>query len=224
MPFIKNVVAYKYSPSLRQMGNSCWSVFRGERQKSRVVDCIQQMQKVEKTLSLLIDKYEKQIKEQKQKARQKLYKSDDCKRHVKTIMIIKHHKKKLEDRLNACQNKRYHLESLNVTKMHIDAVKMTSTAFSQFLKDNDIERVEQLTESLTEMIDDACEINDTLTQSEGPFTVDDADIEEEYRQMQLEIQLPVVPTGPHNWSQLELVDLGSSGDEQEDGNIPLMTT
>ena len=209
------------------MGNSCWSVFITDRPKSRVVDCIQQMQKVEKTLSLLIEKYEKQIKEQRQKARQKLYRKDDCKRHVKTIMIIKHHKQKLEDRLNACQNKRYNLESLNVTKMHIDAVKMTSTAFSQFLKDNDIERVEQLKESLTEMIDDACEINDTLTRSEGPFTVDDDEIEEEYKQMQLEIQLPAAPSNEpaSKWSQLELVDLESSGDEHiEEGKIPLMTS
>ena len=77
------------------------------------------------------------------------------------------------------------------------------------------------------MIDDACEINDTLTRSEGPFTVDDDEIEEEYKQMQLEIQLPAAPSNDpaSKWSQLELVDLASSGDEHtEDGNIPLMAS
>jgi len=188
------------------MGNLCWPST-----KTQVVDCIQQMQKVEKTLSLLINKYEKQIREQRQQARQKLHRKDDCKRHVRTIMIIKHHKRKLEDRYTACMNKRYHLESLNVTKMHIDAVKVTGQTFSQFLKENDIERVEELTNSLSDMIDDACEINDTLAQTTGPYEADDDEIEEEYRQMQLEIQLPELP---QSWPQLEIVDLNLSEDEQ----------
>ena len=156
------------------MGNLCWT-----ETKTHVVDCIQQMQKVEKTLSLLINKYEKQIRDQRQQARQKLNRKNDCKRHVRTIMIIKHHKQKLEDRYTACMNKRYHLESLNVTKMHMDAVKLTGQTFSQFLKENDIQRVEELTNSLSDMIDDACEINDTLAQNTGPYEADDDEIEEE---------------------------------------------
>ena len=187
------------------MGNLCWT-----ETKTHVVDCIQQMQKVEKTLSLLINKYEKQIRDQRQQARQKLNRKNDCKRHVRTIMIIKHHKQKLEDRYTACMNKRYHLESLNVTKMHMDAVKLTGQTFSQFLKENDIQRVEELTNSLADMIDDACEINDTLAQNTGPYEADDDEIEEEYQQMQLEVQLP---EPPQSWEQL---DLNSSEDETRD--------
>jgi hypothetical protein len=187
------------------------------------------MQKVEKTLSLLIDKYEKQIRTQRREARQKLYRKDECKRHVRTIMIIKHHKQKLEQRFIACQNKRYHLESLNVTKMHIDVVKLTGQTFSHFLKENDLDRVEQLTSSLAEMIDDACEINDTLTQTSGPFNVDDDEIEEEYQQMQLEVQSPELPIQlpepPTNepWGRLEMVDLNSSEDDQAEETKTLMT-
>ena len=116
---------------------------------------------------------------------------------------------KLEKRLTACLNKRYHLESLNVTKMHIEAVRMTSNTFSKFIQEHDIERVEELKETLSTMIEDACEINDTLTESTGPYQVDTEDIEDEYKQMQLQIQLPVVPTlMPGQWTQIELTEEG----------------
>ena len=48
--------------------------------------------------------------------------------------------------------KRYHLESLNVTKMQVKAIKTTTLAFSSFLKQNDIERVEALQDNITDMI------------------------------------------------------------------------
>ena len=186
------------------MGNLCWP-----KQSNNVVDCIQQMQKVEKTLSLLIRKYDQQIREQRHHARKKMYIKSECIVHIKTIMVIKHHKSKLEKRLTACLNKRYHLESLNVTKMHIEAVRQTSNTFSKFIQEHDIERVEELKETLSTMIEDACEINDTLTESTGPYQVDTEDIEDEYKQMQLQIQLPVVPTlMPGQWTQIELTEEG----------------
>ena len=186
------------------MGNFCWS-----KQNSTVVECIQQMQKVEKTLSLLIHKYDDQIREQRHQARKKMYNKSECMVHIKTIMVIKHHKKKLEERLTACLNKRYHLESLNVTKMHIEAVRMTSKTFSKFLKEHDIERVEQLKETLTTMIDDACEINDTLTESYGPYQADTEEIEDEYKQMQMQIQLPEIPNNIRTqWAEVELTEEG----------------
>ena len=186
------------------MGNLCWP-----KHTNNVVECIQQMQKVEKTLSLLIRKYDDQIREQRHQARKKMHNKSECMVHIKTIMVIKHHKKKLEERLTACLNKRYQLESLNVTKMHIEAVRMTSTTFSKFLKEHDIERVEQLKETLSTMIDDACEINDTLTESTGPYQADTEEIEDEYKQMQLQIQLPEIPTTiPGQWTEVELVEEG----------------
>jgi len=94
--------------------------------------------------------------------------------------------------------------------MHIEAVRMTSNTFSKFIQEHDIERVEELKETLSTMIDDACEINDTLTESTGPYQVDTGDIEDEYKQMQLQIQLPAVPTSmPAQWTQIELTEEGA---------------
>lgn len=179
------------------MGNLCFQTPTLE-----VVECIHQLQAVEKTLAQLIAKYGVQIQEQRRLAKTKLRRRDECMVHMRTIQIIKHHRKQLEQRLTGCMSKRYQLESLNVTHMHILAVQKTSNTFERFLKDHDIARVEALQESLVDMIENACEIHETITEDVGPLRVDEADIEEAYDELCREIQLPQVPT-----HELELVPL-----------------
>jgi len=159
----------------------------------QVVECIHQLQDVEKTLQLIINKYESQIKNELRLVRAKMHRKSDCMRHMRTVHMIRHHKTNMENRLTSCMNKRYQIESLNVTKMHIKAVQTTTKTYRQFLDEHDIEKVERLQETLTEMIEDACEINDTLTAPQSAYEVDDDEIEREYDSICAEIQLPVAP-------------------------------
>lgn len=174
------------------MGNACRhfvTVF-GTQKVTQVVECVQQLQQVETTLEHLIDKYELQIKEQKREARAKMNEKNNCLRHMKTIHIIRHHKQQLEKRMTACQSKRYQLESLNVTQMHIQAIQTTTATFEHFLRENDVDRVSQIQDTLTEMIEDACEITDMV--STTPVDIDDDDIEQDYNTMVASLQS--VPT------------------------------
>lgn len=169
------------------MGNKCWAS-----QTAPIVECIQQLQRVEKTLQNLIDKYGKQIREQKSMARAKMYNKPDCILHIRTIKLVRHHKQNLEHRLTNCMAKRYQLESLNVTKMHIDAVKKTTQTFRLFLNVNDVEKVAKMQDTLCGMIDDACEITEIM--NVPTVDVDDSEIEEEYENLCSEIRLPVAPS------------------------------
>jgi len=173
------------------MGNKCWRP-----KATQVIECIQELQKVEKTLQNLIDKYSKQIREQTRMARAKMYNKPDAMQHIRTIKIIKMHKQRMVGRLTNCISKRYQLESLNVTKMHIEAVKHTTSTFQQFLQQNDVDRVARLQDTLTDMIEDACEINDVLQQPLGTDDIDENELEDEYESLCNEIQLPEMPLPP----------------------------
>lgn len=161
---------------------------------TQVVECIHQIQDVEKTLQRLIDKYDAQIKTEQRCARTKMHRKSDCMRHMRTIHLIRHHKQNMENRLTACMNKRYQLESLNVTKMHIQAVRSTTKTYRQFLDEHDIEKVERLQDTLAEMIEDACDINLSLSTTPEAFQVDEDEIEKEYDSICAEIQLPIPPS------------------------------
>lgn len=173
------------------MGNKCW-----QPKATPVIECIQELQKVERTLQNLIDKYSKQIREQKRMARAKMYDKPDAMQHIRTIKIIHLHKQRMVDRLTNCIAKKYHLESLNVTKMHIEAVKNTTTTFKQFLQQHDVDRVARLQDTLTEMIEDACEIDEILQQPVSADAVNDDELEEEYQALCEEIQMPELPKAP----------------------------
>jgi len=173
------------------MGNKCW-----QPKATPVIECIQGLQRIEKTLQNLIDKYSKQIQDQTRMARVKMYNKPDAMQHIRTIQIIRLHKQRMVDRLTNCIAKRYQLESLNVTKMHIEAVKNTSSTFRQFLQQNDVDRVSRLQDTLAEMIDDACEINDVLQQPLGSDDIDEDELEGEYEALCNEIQIPNMPEAP----------------------------
>jgi len=173
------------------MGNKCW-----QPKVTPVIECIQELQKVERTLQNLIDKYSKQILEQTRMARAKMYNKPDAMQHIRTIKIIRMHKQRMVDRLTNCIAKRYQLESLNVTKMHIEAVKHTTSTFHQFLQQHDVDRVARLQDTLTDMIEDACEINNVLQQPLGTDDIDESELEDEYESLCNEIQLPEMPAPP----------------------------
>ena len=173
------------------MGNKCCPT------SIKILDCIHQLQEVENTLQQLIHKYDIQILQEKKKILPKIRDKLACLVHLRTIHIIKHHKNNLELRLTTCMQKRYHLESLSVTKMHIKAVKTTTNAFKSFLQQHDIERVEALQENITGMIDQACEINEVLTRNVTDLDFDESDLESEYQELILQPQeVPVFPVYP----------------------------
>mgnify|MGYP000868845051 CR=1 FL=1 len=174
------------------MGNKCWRL-----QATPVIECIQELQKVERTLQNLIDKYSKQIREQTRMARAKMYNKPDAMQHIRTIKIIQLHKQRMVQRLTNCISKRYQLEALNVTKMHIEAVKNTTSTFQTFLQQHDVDRVARLQDTLTEMIEDACEINDVLQQPLESDVIDDEELEGEYEALCSEVQVPDMPIAPN---------------------------
>lgn len=182
------------------MGNFC-----NRTKVTQVIDCIQQLQQVEVTLGHLVDKYERQIREHQLEARSKMNWKPDCMRHVRSIRVIRHHKAQLEKRLTACMSKRYQLEALNVTKMHLNAIKNTSSTFEHFLKENQVERVTAIQDTLTEMIEDACEINEVISQE--PLDIDDDDIEDDYNSMVAELQFPTAPTGRLQSTEIRNMEL-----------------
>ena len=188
------------------MGNKCWTS-----QTAPVVECIQQLQRVEKTLQHLINKYAKQIKEQKTMARSKMYDKTECIQHIRKIKLIQYHRENLDKRLTNCMAKRYQLESLNVTKMHIDAVKQTSQTFRIFLNNNDVDKVARIQDTLCGMIEDACEINEVLNETD--VDVDESEIEEEYETLCSELQLPTVPTDSLRYESIEMKDFDEAMEE-----------
>lgn len=115
----------------------------------------------------LIHKYDKEIDIVKRKCKiaidnkatktEKLY-------YIKKIKIIQYHQESLRKRLLACTEKQYHLESMQITVSHIDAIKTATGTLKHFMKETDVQKVEELQENMSELIADACEIQNIVSE------------------------------------------------------------
>lgn len=115
----------------------------------------------------LIQKYDKEINIVKRKCKiaidnkatkaEKLY-------YIKKIKIIQYHQESLRKRLLACTEKQYHLESMQITVSHIDAIKSATGTLKHFMKETDVQKVEELQENMSELIAEACEIQNIVSE------------------------------------------------------------
>jgi charged multivesicular body protein 5 len=111
----------------------------------------------------LIQKYENQINVVKRTCIQKKTKQEKL-FYMKKIKIIQYHRDSMRKRLLACTEKQYHLESIQLTVAHLDAIKVATTTLKNFMKDTDVQKVEELQENMSDLIADACEIQNIVSE------------------------------------------------------------
>ena len=76
--------------------------------------------------------------------------------------IITHHITQCEQKIDVLVQKQYQLEQLNITIMQIDALRDTTKIMKNFTKTNNIEKIEQLTDTMNELQDNIMDINESL--------------------------------------------------------------
>lgn len=144
-----------------------------------VSESVQCLKRVEHVIQMNIDKNHTAVEEKTRELKATL-KSQSKESNLQKLRGIKLMEKQIIQymkRLNAVVEKRLQLESLHVTYQHIEAVKMTSYTFKKYLKANDIEKIEALHESITDMIQNAIDIQDTLAEEHIPLVEDDLEAE-----------------------------------------------
>ena len=115
---------------------------------------------------------------------------------LKRKKIITHHITQCEQKIEVLVQKQYQLEQLNITIMQIDALRDTTKIMKNFTKTNNIEKIEQLTDTINELQDNIMDINETLNTDILDF--DDNELEHELNELNRKeptiiATFPVVP-------------------------------
>ena len=166
------------------------------------IKCLLELQGVRKLVQQLQDKYEKQ----------KTLLDQDIQRGIKMkeskiILINKLKRKKILDhymsicskRIEVLIHKEYAVEQLNITAMQIEALKNTVNVFKHFNKNINVDKIEELQETLQELTDDVTDINGLL-ESQPTLEFDENELEDELKQLEQPeitplstVSFPVVP-------------------------------
>jgi len=108
------------------------------------------------------------------------------------------------------------LEGIKMSALHLETVKFTTTTMKKYMKQQDINKVEDLMDTLGEYIADATDISNIISEDISPqdLDYDDESLERELEELGRSDRLwPVAPT--HRPEQLS--------DEDERDTSPLLT-
>lgn len=161
-------------------------------------ECVEQLKDIESILHKLMERYQREALESREEARRlarQQYKYG-AKARLKRARMLDHQLAGVAMRLAACESKRLAIEQLSTIEMQVGAVKESSKTFKKFLKEHDLEKIEQLQESLSEMITEVCDISSTLEEEVQPLMVSDEDLDKELESLMLIQEVHDMPIAP----------------------------
>ena len=128
--------------------------------------------------------------------------------YLKRKKLLEHHLNSASQRLLALNQQQLNLESIRMTALHFETIKQTTHALKNYMKQTDVDKVEEMSDNLAEYIADSTDIQNILSQDVTGIEFDDSELEQELHQLEtVDVPLPVVPN--HKPQQLS--------DEEDDG-------
>lgn len=132
--------------------------------------------------------------------------------YLKKVKLYEHHMKSAMDRLLALDQQQLNLESIKLTTLHLDAVKLTTKTLHSYMRQTDVEKVEDLTDKLADYIANATDISNLLNENmDANLDIDDEELEKElatFEQTSDNVKFPVIPH--HKPGELIEVDLSGT--------------
>lgn len=108
------------------------------------------------------------------------------------------------------------LEGIKMSALHLETVKFTTLTMKKYMKQQDINKVEDLMESLGEYIADATDISNIISEDISPQDLD-------YDDESLERELEELGRSDRLWPAVPLHKPEQSSDEDERDTSPLLS-
>lgn len=143
-------------------------------------ECLKKLLLVEGTLQEMINKYERQEEDITDSIKTRLADGVPKRKLVNAMRrkkTVQHYIHVCEKRVESIVAKRYAMEQLNITKMQVDAMRDTSVVFKQFVKLHDVDKVEEMQETLQELTEQVMDINTVFENDTLVFDDDELEAE-----------------------------------------------
>jgi charged multivesicular body protein 5 len=136
---------------------------------------------------------------------------------LKKSKLIKYHMESASKRLLSLDQQQLHLESIKMTALHLDAIRTSTKTLKSYMKQADIDKVEEMQDNLSELIAQSTDIQNILSdEMDNGIVMDESELEAELEELaQGDVELPQVPL-----SKLPLLNRVDSDDN--DVSTPLI--
>ena len=192
----------------------CWK----SQNSTNITDALTTLKEVSTLLKQQISKYDSDLNynktllktsiRNKESKQAKLY-------YLRKVKLLEYHMESARKRLLSLDQQQLNLESIKLTTLHLDAVKTTTNTLKSYMKQTDVEKVEDLTDKLADYIADATDISNLLNADMNPdVSLNDEELEEELEALTTQeetgenVQFPEIPR--HKQSELVEIDLSDT--------------
>lgn len=179
-------------------------------QEHNIDEVIIQLREVSNLLKQQINKYNSDMNMSRHVLKNSIMKKESKTQqlyYLKRLKLLESHMKSTTDRLLAVDQQTLSLEAVKLSVKQFDAMKLTTKTLSHYMKQTDVDKIEDLQEKLSDYIADATEVSNIMNRNLDP-DFDEDDLEKELEELNrdegnsLNVSFPNAPT-----SQLYDVDL-----------------
>ena len=189
----------------------CWK----SRNSANIADAIFTLKEVSTLLKQQISKYDSDLNYNKSLLKNSI-KNKESKQaklyYLRKVKLLEYHMESARKRLLALDQQQLNLESIKLTTLHLEAVRTTTNTLKSYMKQTDVDKVEDLTDKLADYIADATDISNLLNKDMNPdIDVDDEELEKELESLttveenEKNVHFPEIPH--HKQSELVEIDL-----------------
>lgn len=148
-------------------------------------------------LQEMLKKYSRQLSDLELDIRHSLARGHD--KHVllsklRRKKILLHYMQRCRKKIDVILHKKYAVEQLNITAMQIDAMKDTADVFRTFTNKHNIEKIEELQDTMEDLQGQIMDINESLGTEQLIF--DDDELEKELNDLNYEAATVAIATFP----------------------------
>lgn len=113
----------------------------------------------------MVNKYDRQRQRLDDSIRDGLKRNEDKSvliQKLKQKKIVIHYMNQCRQRINQVMQKQYAVEQLKLTAMQIEALQETVSVFQTFNKNHNIDKIEELQNTMADLTDQVMDINETI--------------------------------------------------------------
>lgn len=179
-------------------------------QEHNIDEVIIQLREVSNLLKQQINKYNSDMNMSRHVLKNSILKKESKTQqlyYLKRLKLLESHMKSTTDRLLAVDQQTLSLEAVKLSVKQFDAMKLTTKTLSHYMKQTDVDKIEDLQDKLSDYIADATEVSNIMNRNLDP-DFDEDDLEKELEELtrdegnSLNVTFPNAPT-----NQLYDVDL-----------------
>jgi len=175
-----------------------------------MASCLQRLDEAESLLEKMAEKYGRQEASLDESLRRSLKMKSLQSKNLHLLRrkkVVQHYINACHARMNNIYSKRMALEQLNLNQTQLKAMRAAANAFSNFSKNNSVEKIEELQDNMASTFDELMEVDTVL--SEPLLNFDDSELLEELSRSQelssFDQEAPPAsfPTSPQRYPSLD---------------------